>query len=390
MPAVSSYSSNERGQVFRVPAQSAFPLLLFAPPWFGGAHCCCDRVPAGFRFCCCRCHGFAEVHGQQETSTQAPHHHATAKHRHVPSNAHASHRASSTTTRHRDHQRTRRPPSPAAITASRRAKSPAAAVIAAPLSPPPSCGRWPSNWRKIPRPPPLPASPPLLIATPETPPLPPIWRSGHAYLLQHKFADAVTALHDSARGRCHEDQPGRPSGRLRRLPDRAGIPAEQSISSGGKGSQRTMCGNIRTASLCPASRSWRPIFSSRRAMRSRLCRCSTGTAPRPLPAMPTSSSRWRRPNNWPGRTEEAQRLFEHVYLGYPLSTEAGVARAQLVSSGALDKIPGAERRRHADALYGAGHYAMPRLNIGLWPASRTCPRRSATNCWSPPPSATGS
>ncbi len=58
-----------------------------------------------------------------------------------------------------------------------------------------------------------------------------------------------------------------------------------------------------------------------------------------------------------GRTDEAQHLFEHVYLGYPLSIEAGVARAQLASSGTLDTIPATERRRHADALYGAGHYA---------------------------------
>ncbi|MGC2498504.1 MAG: transglycosylase SLT domain-containing protein, partial [Acidobacteriaceae bacterium] len=58
-----------------------------------------------------------------------------------------------------------------------------------------------------------------------------------------------------------------------------------------------------------------------------------------------------------GQTGEAQQLFEHVYLGYPLSIEAGVARAQLASSGVLESIAAAERRRHADALYGAGHYA---------------------------------
>ena len=58
-----------------------------------------------------------------------------------------------------------------------------------------------------------------------------------------------------------------------------------------------------------------------------------------------------------GRTADAQRLFEHVYLDYPLSNESGVARAQLASLGVLDTIPAADRRRHADALYGAGHYA---------------------------------
>jgi soluble lytic murein transglycosylase len=58
-----------------------------------------------------------------------------------------------------------------------------------------------------------------------------------------------------------------------------------------------------------------------------------------------------------GNTARATDLFEHVYLTYPLSTEAGFARAQLHSTGALDKLSPAERRRHADALYDAHHYA---------------------------------
>jgi soluble lytic murein transglycosylase len=57
-----------------------------------------------------------------------------------------------------------------------------------------------------------------------------------------------------------------------------------------------------------------------------------------------------------GNTTRATELFEHVYLTYPLSTEAGFARAQLDSTGALDKLPPEERRHHADALYNARHY----------------------------------
>lgn len=58
-----------------------------------------------------------------------------------------------------------------------------------------------------------------------------------------------------------------------------------------------------------------------------------------------------------GNTARATGLYEHVYLTYPLSTEAGFARAQLDSTGALDKLPPEQRRRHADALYDAHHYA---------------------------------
>ncbi|MGB6132028.1 MAG: transglycosylase SLT domain-containing protein, partial [Acidobacteriaceae bacterium] len=57
------------------------------------------------------------------------------------------------------------------------------------------------------------------------------------------------------------------------------------------------------------------------------------------------------------RTAQAQQLYEHVYLNYPLSIEAGYARTQLQSSGVLSTLPPDERRRHADALYEAGHYS---------------------------------
>ncbi|HEX4006063.1 MAG TPA: transglycosylase SLT domain-containing protein [Acidobacteriaceae bacterium] len=57
-----------------------------------------------------------------------------------------------------------------------------------------------------------------------------------------------------------------------------------------------------------------------------------------------------------GHTAEANQLFRHVYLDYPLSIEAGYARSQLFTSGVLVTLPAAERRRHADALYDAGHF----------------------------------
>ena len=57
-----------------------------------------------------------------------------------------------------------------------------------------------------------------------------------------------------------------------------------------------------------------------------------------------------------GNTARATALYEHVYLAFPLSIEAGYARAQLESTGVLDTLPPDERRRHADALYDAGHY----------------------------------
>jgi soluble lytic murein transglycosylase len=57
-----------------------------------------------------------------------------------------------------------------------------------------------------------------------------------------------------------------------------------------------------------------------------------------------------------GRSADALQEFRHIYLSYPLSSEAAAARTQLVSSGAISSLPADDRRRHADALYSAGHY----------------------------------
>lgn len=58
-----------------------------------------------------------------------------------------------------------------------------------------------------------------------------------------------------------------------------------------------------------------------------------------------------------GHAADANELYRHVYLDYPLSIEAGYARAQLNTEGVLTSLSPTERRRHADALYDAGHYA---------------------------------
>ncbi|GGG92886.1 transglycosylase SLT domain-containing protein [Silvibacterium dinghuense] len=57
-----------------------------------------------------------------------------------------------------------------------------------------------------------------------------------------------------------------------------------------------------------------------------------------------------------GNAAQATQLFRHIYLSYPLSPEAAAARTQLASSGALTALPASERRSHADALYNAGRY----------------------------------
>jgi len=58
-----------------------------------------------------------------------------------------------------------------------------------------------------------------------------------------------------------------------------------------------------------------------------------------------------------GQTDAAAKLFRHVFLDFPLSNEAQVAKTQLavIGSSAAPLTP-EERRNHADALYRAGRY----------------------------------
>ncbi|MGH9586339.1 MAG: transglycosylase SLT domain-containing protein [Acidobacteriaceae bacterium] len=58
-----------------------------------------------------------------------------------------------------------------------------------------------------------------------------------------------------------------------------------------------------------------------------------------------------------GNAAEAQRLFTHIYLTFPLSSEATEARKQLASSGAITSLSAKERSRRADALYAAHRYS---------------------------------
>ena len=57
-----------------------------------------------------------------------------------------------------------------------------------------------------------------------------------------------------------------------------------------------------------------------------------------------------------GDTGAAAKSFRRVFLGYPLSPEAAQAKTQLQSMGANAALTVSERQHHADALYAAGRY----------------------------------
>ncbi len=57
-----------------------------------------------------------------------------------------------------------------------------------------------------------------------------------------------------------------------------------------------------------------------------------------------------------GQTDAAAKLFRHVFLSFPLSNEAQVAKGQLAVIGGAAPLTPDERRNHADALYRAGRF----------------------------------
>jgi soluble lytic murein transglycosylase len=58
-----------------------------------------------------------------------------------------------------------------------------------------------------------------------------------------------------------------------------------------------------------------------------------------------------------GRSTEAAQMFRRVFLGFPLSNEAAIAKTQLSAMGATSSLTVEERSRHADALYKAGRFS---------------------------------
>ena len=57
-----------------------------------------------------------------------------------------------------------------------------------------------------------------------------------------------------------------------------------------------------------------------------------------------------------GNTDAAAKTFRHIYLGFPLSSEAAQAKLQLQTLGAQAPLTVAERRARADALYAAQRF----------------------------------
>jgi len=296
----------------------------------------------------------AKVHSQDETPSKTTHHHhATKKHHTVPSNAHASHRAASVTTHRRTHTRTvahhrrRHRLTAREIARSRRYRRafvasselrPMAQQLAQNPTPAAFAGVSAFAHRHTGD-----ASAAAWLAL------------GHAYLLDHQYAEAVTSLHDAHLADATASSPNGP------LADYTDYLTAQAYlqSSQYPEAEKILSSYVRKypdSIFVPGI----PILEANLFVAEGNAQAALEILDRhrsdPIAEHADFQLALAKAEQLAGQTDEAQRLFEHVYLGYPLSIEAGVARAQLASSGVLDTIAATERRRHADALYAAGHY----------------------------------
>jgi soluble lytic murein transglycosylase len=300
---------------------------------------------------------FAEVHGGQETPPKAVHHHhAAAKHHAIPSNAHASHRASEVATHHRartrtvahHHRRRRHQLTVREIARSRRYRR--AFVASSQLRP------MAQQLAQNPTPAAFAGVSTFAHSHTGDAAAAAYLALGHAYLLDRKFEDAATSLHQAHVADATKASPDGP------LADYADYLTAQAYLQSNQYPQaeKILSEYVRKypdSIFVPGI----PILEANLFVQE-------GDAQKALQMLDRHRSEaiaghadfqlaLAKAELLAGQTQDAQRLFEHVYLGYPLSIEAGVARAQLESSGTLQTIAAAERRRHADALYGAGHYA---------------------------------
>lgn len=294
-----------------------------------------------------------------QTPTPAPathhttKHHATTHHATTPSNAHASHRAAASTahtahTRAVAHRRRRRPLTARELARSRRYQHafvassqlrPMAQQLA--QTPTPAAYTGVSAWAHSHT---GEASAAAYLAL------------GHAYLLERKFSDAVTALHSA---HLAEASKTAPDGALADYTDY--LTAQAWLQSDQLPQAESVLDHF--AQKYPDS-----IFvDSVPILRANLL-VQQGDPQAALAALNPHRSdpvagkadfqlALAKAEAMAGNTAEAQKLFEHVYFDYPLSIEAGVARSQLTTNGILATLPTDQRRLHADALYNAGHFA---------------------------------
>jgi soluble lytic murein transglycosylase len=303
---------------------------------------------------------FVSVHAQTTPPATPPPHqrsttHGTAAHHTTPSNAHASHRASAITTHRTAHTRTavhhrrrRRPLTARELARSRRLQH--AFVASSQLRP------MAQQLAQTPTPAAYAGVSSFAHSHTGEAAAAAYLALGHAYLLERKFPDAVSALRSTHVAEASKTQPdGALADYAAYLTAQAFLQSNQlpQAETVLNGYDQKYPDSIFVESV--------PILRANLMVQEGDPQAALAALnphrQEPVAGKADFQLALAKAEALAGRAAEAQQLFEHVYLDYPLSIEASVARSQLATNGVLATLPIDQRRRHADALYDANHFA---------------------------------
>ncbi len=172
---------------------------------------------------------------------------------------------------------------------------------------------------------------------------------GHAYLLDHKFAEALSALHQAdVQGDALDDYA-------------AYFSAQVDLQSNQPVAAETILSSFTTKYPDSIFNSAVPVLEANLDLEQgdpqaalRVLRAHSGE---PVAGKPDYLLADAKAEQMAGQAAEATALFRRVVATAPLSNEATIAQAQLTQSGQWQTLPIEERRRHADTLFNAGRWA---------------------------------
>ena len=171
---------------------------------------------------------------------------------------------------------------------------------------------------------------------------------GHAYLLDHRFPEAITALsHASAAGDALDDYA-------------AYLTAQAELQSNQLPQAEIVLNGFATKYPDSVFVPQMPVLLANLSLAQgdpqTALHVLSEHAAESMANKPDYVLALARAQQIAGDTTAAARSFRRVYLGYPLSPEAAQAKTQLQAMGSNAALTVAEREHHADALYAAGRY----------------------------------
>jgi soluble lytic murein transglycosylase len=172
---------------------------------------------------------------------------------------------------------------------------------------------------------------------------------GHAYLLDHRYDDALTALRQAdAQGDALDDYA-------------TYFAAQADLQSNQLAAAETLLDSFPAKYPDSIFIAAVPVLEANLFLQQgdpqAALRVLRAHSAEPVAAKPDYLLASAKAEQMAGLAAEATALFRRVIASAPLSNEATIAQAQLTQTGQWQSLPIEERRRHADTLFAAGRWA---------------------------------